>query len=131
MDQNSCQKVWENGEDATWEDMTSSEEWTEKEIWCRKCSGNARQRMGPKMVNCCRPEQLGTKEFGKTMKRVQTLEEGRVPVKEAKKWRMEEEKRRITREEYKRLLNNFEIEGLMVQKGLWNFGNRKNNEEKR
>ena len=24
-------KVWENEEDATWEDMTSSEEWTEKE----------------------------------------------------------------------------------------------------
>ena len=54
--------------------------------------------MGPKMVNCCRPEQLGTKEFGKTMKRVQTLEEGRVPVKEAKNWRMEGEKKRITRE---------------------------------
>ena len=28
-------------------------------IWCRKCSGYARQRMGPKLVNCCRPEQIG------------------------------------------------------------------------
>ena len=86
--------------------------------------------MGPKMVNCCRLEQLGTKEFGKTMKRVQTLEEGRVPVKEAKKWRMEEEKRRITREEYKRLLNNFEIECLMVQKGLWNLATEKTMKER-
>ena len=24
--------------------------------------------MGPKLVNCCRPEQKGTKEFGKMMK---------------------------------------------------------------
>ena len=41
-------------------------------IWCRKCSGYARQRTGPKLVNCCRPEQMGTKEFGKMMKRIQT-----------------------------------------------------------
>ena len=86
-------------------------------IWCRKCSGYARQRMGPKMVNCCRPEQLGTKEFGKTMKRV--------PLKEAKNRIMEGEKKRITREEYKRLLNNFEIKGLMAQKGLWSLAKEK------
>ena len=35
-------------------------------IWRRKCSGYARQRMEPKIVNCCRPEQVDTKEFGKT-----------------------------------------------------------------
>ena len=29
-------------------------------IWCRKCSGYAKQRMGPKMMNCCKQEQLGT-----------------------------------------------------------------------
>ena len=40
----------------------------EVSIWCRKCSGYARQRMGPKLVTCCRPEQIGTKEFGKMMK---------------------------------------------------------------
>ena len=43
--------------------------------------------MGPKQVNCSRPEQMGTKEFGKMMKIIQTLEEGRVPAKEAKNWR--------------------------------------------
>ena len=42
-------------------------------IWCRECSGFARQRMGPKLMNCCWPEQMGTKEFGKLMKRMQTL----------------------------------------------------------
>ena len=56
LDQNSCQKVWANGEGAIWEVMTWSEEWTAGEvfIWCRKCSVFARQRMGPKLVNCCK-----------------------------------------------------------------------------
>ena len=32
-------------------------------MWCRKCSGDARQRMGPKVMNCCRQEQMATKVF--------------------------------------------------------------------
>ena len=51
--------------------------------------------MGPKQMNCCRPEQMGTKEFGKMRERLQTLEEGRVPAKEAKNWRIEGNKKRI------------------------------------
>ena len=81
--------------------------------------------MGPKLVNCCRRELMDTKEFGKMMKRMLTLEEGRVPAKEAKNWRIEGEKNRFTRKEYKRLLNNFEMEGLMSQKGLWNLAKEK------
>ena len=49
-------------------------------IRCRKCSGYAMQRMGPKLMNCCRLEQMDTKEFGKMVKRIQTLEEGSVPA---------------------------------------------------
>ena len=52
-------------------------------IWCRKCSGHARQRMGPKLLNCCKPEHAGTKKHGKMVKRIQTLEDGNVPAKEA------------------------------------------------
>ena len=33
-------------------------------------SVGTQQRMGPKLVNCCRPEQMGTKEFGKHMIRI-------------------------------------------------------------
>ena len=29
-------------------------------IWCRKCSGYARQRMGPKLMKCCKLEPMGT-----------------------------------------------------------------------
>ena len=66
-------------------------------IWCRKCWGYARQRMGPKLMNYCMPEQVGTKECGKMLKRIQILEDGRVPAKEAKYWKIEGQKRRITR----------------------------------
>ena len=75
--------------------------------------------MGPKLMKCCMPEPLGTNESGQMVKRIQTLEEGRVPAKETKNWRVEGEKRRITRREHRRLLINFEIEGLLAQKGLW------------
>ena len=61
-------------------------------IWCRKCSGCARQRMGPKWMNCCKPVQVGTNEYGKMLKRIQILEDGRVPVRGARNWRIEEKK---------------------------------------
>ena len=74
--------------------------------------------MGPKRVKCCRFEQMGTKDFGKMMKRVQILEEGRVPAKETKIGG----KKRITRKEYQRLLN---------QKKLAELGKGKNHEGRR
>ena len=64
------------------------------------------------------------------MKRIRTLEEGRVPAKEAKNWRIEGEKKRITRKEYQWLLNSFELEGLMAQKGLWNLAKEKITKER-
>ena len=36
-------------------------------------------------MNCCKPEQAGTKKHGNMLKRIQVLEDGRVPAKEAKK----------------------------------------------
>ena len=49
---------------------------------------------------------MGTKEFGRMLKRLQTLEEGGAPAKETKNWRIEGEKKRITREEYQRLFSS-------------------------
>ena len=56
-------------------------------VWCRKCSGYARQRMGPKLMNCCKTEQVGTKEHGTMIKWIQVLEDCRVPAKEAGNWK--------------------------------------------
>ena len=90
-------------------------------IWCKKCPGFTRQRKGPKLMTCCKPVQVGTKEHGKMLKRIRVLEDGRVPAKEVENWRIEAKKRRISRKEYRRLFNEFELEGLVAQKGLWNL----------
>ena len=42
--------------------------------------------MGPKLVNCCKPEKVGTKEYGKMLKRIEVLEDGRVLAKETRSW---------------------------------------------
>ena len=49
------------------------------------------------------------------------MKDGGVPAKEAKHWRIEGQKKRITRKEYQRLVNNFGVEGFTSRKGLWNF----------
>ena len=45
--------------------------------------------MGTKMMNRCKPVHVGTKEHGKMLKRIQILEDGRVPAKEGKNWKIE------------------------------------------
>ena len=85
-------------------------------IWCRKCSGCAREKMGPKLMNCCKPEQVGTKKYGKMLKRILILEDGKVLAKETKTWKIGQ-KRRITYKEVKRRwLIEFEMEGFMAHK---------------
>ena len=53
---------------------------------------------------------MGTQEHGKVLKRIQVLEDGRVPAKEAKR-RIEGQKKIIMRREYQRLLNKKERNG--------------------
>ena len=53
-------------------------------LWCRNFSGYARQRKGPKLVNCCRQEQMGTKDITKCR------EESKLSRKEASSQRGKE-----------------------------------------
>ena len=69
---------------------------------------------------------MGPKEYGKMMKIIQTLEDGSVPAKEATNWRIEGQKKIITRKEYQRLVNKFEMEGFMAQKVLRNLAKEMN-----
>ena len=39
--------------------------------------------MRPKLINCCRSEQVGTKEYGRMLERIQILEDGRGPCQRA------------------------------------------------
>ena len=68
-------------------------------VWCRKCSGHVRQRMRRKLMNCGKPERVDTKEYGNMQKRIQILEDGRVPAREARNWKIEGQKKRIGRKE--------------------------------
>ena len=74
--------------------------------------------MGPKLMNCCKLEQVGAEEYGHMLKRTQGLEDGRVPAKEAKGRRIQGQKRRIAKKEYQRLLNKFEMEGFMAPRRI-------------
>ena len=65
------------------------------------------------------------------LKKIQVLEDGSVPAEETRNWRIEGQKRRITRKEYQRLLNTFEMEGFMAQKGLRNLAREKILRERR
>ena len=62
----------------------------------------------------------GTKEHGNMLKRIQVLQDDWIPAKEARNWKIEGQKTRITRKEYIILRNEFEMRGFMAQKGLWN-----------
>ena len=74
--------------------------------------------MGPKMLNCCRPEQVGTTEYGKMLRRIQILEDGRDPATDTNGWKIEGRKRSSpTRKECKILRNKFELEGLTASQG--------------
>ena len=68
--------------------------------------------MGPKLMDCCKPELVGKKEHGKMLKRIQNLEDGRVLAKEAQNSGRLKDKRK----EYRRLSNEFEMRGFMAQK---------------
>ena len=121
-DQNSCQKAWTNGEDDIWEAMTldknNGQAGRGLDMVLKVFRIREAKKMEPKLMNCCMPKPMRTQGCAKMLKRIQTLEDGRVPAKEVKNWRIEAQKKRITRKEYQRLLNKFEMEGFMAQKGL-------------
>ena len=77
--------------------------------------------MGPKLGNCCKPEQVGTKEYGKILKRIQVLQDGRVPAKDAKNEKLKDKKEEDYEKRVSEAFDKFEMEGFMAQKGLWNL----------
>ena len=81
--------------------------------------------MVPTLMKRCKPEKVCTKEYGKMLKRIQVLEEVTIPVKEARNWKIERQKRWITRKEYGRLWNEFETGRFMAQKRPWNVAKEK------
>ena len=80
-------KSWQNGEDDSWEAMIWSEERTDMEkSWYG--AESVRDTRGTEW------DRMVTKEYGKMLKRIQVVEDGRVPAKEARNWRIEGQKRK-------------------------------------
>ena len=68
--------------------------------------------MGPKLMNCCKPEQVGTKEYGKMSKRIRN-------------WKIEGQKNNHEERISEASKHKFEMEGFMAQKGLWKLAREK------
>ena len=86
-------------------------------MWCRKCSGYTREN-GTKIdellqAGASRLKRVGTKETA-----------GSLP-EEARNCKIEGQKRRVTRKEYRRSWNEFETGGFTAQKDLWNLTRKK------
>ena len=47
------------------------------------------RKWAPKLMKCCKSEQVGTKEHGQMLKRIQILEDGGIPAREARNWKIE------------------------------------------
>ena len=78
--------------------------------------------MGPKLMSCCKPEKVGTKEHCKMPKRIQILEDGRVPAKEARNWKIEGQKKgELLGRNTEDCQNEFEMGGFMAQEGPCNL----------
>ena len=69
-----------------------------------------------KLVNCCRPEKMGTKEFGNMVKRIQTLEEEESQSKRRRIGESREKRKELREKENNRLSNHFEMESLLAKK---------------
>ena len=87
-------------------------------LWCGAesvRSSYARCRLGPKLMTRCRPESKDTKQHGEMLKIVHNLEEGRVPDRNAKGWKVEGRKRRVTRKECNRMEHMRQVLGETVE----------------
>ena len=70
----------------------------------------ARHRPGPKLINRCKPGDV-------VHERILMLEQERVPAKSARGWKIAGQTRRVTKKEYKRLREEFDVGGFMAHKG--------------
>ena len=77
--------------------------------------------MGPKLMSRCKLEPMGIQEYGKMLERIQVLEDGRVPAKEARSWRIEGRKEKNHKKRVSEASEQFEMDGFMAQKGQWNL----------
>ena len=78
-------------------------------IWCRKCSfWLCATQTRTKAVQSMQAEEV-------VHERILILEQERVPAKSARGWKIAGQTRRVTKKEYKRLREEFQVGGFMAQ----------------
>ena len=77
--------------------------------------------MGPKIAELLQARASGHQGIWEDVKTNSESEDDRGLAKEAKDWEIEGKKRRISRKEFSRLINEFELECCMAQTVLWNL----------
>ena len=82
-------------------------------------------KMGPKLMNRCKPEKWVRKKMKICLKRILILEEERVPARNARGREIEGQKKRVIRKDYKRLREEFEVEGFMARRGSWHIAKKR------
>ena len=82
-------------------------------IWCRKCSGYARCRLGPKTDKPLQARKDGHERVWDDVENKTQIRRRKGDRKE-KGWKVEGEKRTVTRKECKRLREEVEVGGFMA-----------------
>ena len=81
---------------------------------------------GPTFLNRCRAEKKHTNEYRQMVKIILKIEEEREPCRNAKGWKVEGEKRGVTKtQECRMLREEFEVGVFKLQNGVWNFAERR------
>ena len=72
-------------------------------------------------MSYCKPEQVGTKERGNMLKRIQVLEDGRVLAKEVTHWKIEGQNGESLEKDIGGFSINSRWKVFMAQKGFWHL----------
>ena len=95
-------------------------------VWCRKCSGYARCRLGPTLIEPLQARKEEHKSWDMLNRILFAWEMGGVPDRDVRVMVVEGEKRRVTRKDFEMLSEDFGDGGFIAQKVLWNIAKKEN-----
>ena len=115
----------ENGESVTLEVMIWSGQMGRSPDMVQKVFGICDAKNGIETNELLQTRTDGHKGIWQNVEENSNSRRRQSPIQAGKKWRIEGQHKKITRKEYQRLVNKFEMEGFMGQMGLWNVAKEK------
>ena len=110
-----------------WEVMTWSEEWTGRRgsDLVQKVFGTCEAKNGTEIDELLQTGTDGHQRIWKNAENNSNFRRRKSPSPGGTELENKGRKQKITRKEYQRLVNKFEMEGLMAENGLWNLAKEK------